>query len=218
MNIGKSEVLVIENHSLIMEGICKVLRKLSDTLNFTIATTGQEAEKIIHQRNFDIYILDISMPDIDNFKLIDTIREEQDEAKVIINTICNEPWVTDKLIDLQVNAVISKTCDSRELEQAIRHVLKNEAYCSTLFDTIRRKLRNGRNIKMHKDDYPTKRELDVLKKIATGDTTNQIAAKLGISENTVETFRKRLIQKFDAKNAIDLVMKAINKGWIDAYE
>lgn len=218
MNTGKSEVCVIENHSLIMEGICKVLRKLCDTITFTTAITGKEAEQIIHQRNFDVYILDISMPDIDNFKLIESIREEQDEARIIVNTICNETWVTDKLIALQVNAIISKTCDTREMEQAIRHILKNEAYCSTQFDHIRRKLRNGRNIKMHKDDYPTKRELDVLKKIATGDTTPQIACKLGISENTVETFRKRLIQKFDAKNAIDLVMKAISKGWIDAYE
>lgn len=218
MSIGAAEVLVIENHSLIMEGICKVLKKLSEIVDFTTATTGKEAECILHQRSFDIYILDISLPDIDNFKLIESIREEQDEARLIINTICNEAWVTNKLVELQVNAVISKTCDSRELEQAVRHVLKNEAYCSTQFDPIRRKLRNGRNIKMHKDDYPTKRELDVLKKIATGDTTTQIAFKLGISENTVETFRKRLIQKFDAKNAIDLVMKAINKGWIDAYE
>ena len=61
---------------------------------------------------------------------------------------------------------------------------------------------------------PTKREVEVLERIARGETTKQIAANLQIEVNTVETHRKNLIQKLYAKNATDLVIKAIAKGWV----
>ena len=63
-------------------------------------------------------------------------------------------------------------------------------------------------------DVPTKRELDVLQAVAKGFSTHEIAALLAISENTVETFRKRLISKFGARNAIDMVIKAVERGWL----
>ena len=63
-------------------------------------------------------------------------------------------------------------------------------------------------------DAPTRRERDVLEAVAKGMNTHEIADLLKISENTVETFRKRLISKFGAKNAIDMVVKAVAQGWI----
>ena len=63
-------------------------------------------------------------------------------------------------------------------------------------------------------DLPTRRELEVLQGIAKGLSTREIAAQLSISENTVETFRKRLISKFDARNAVDMVLKAVSRGWL----
>lgn len=217
MNVRRIDMLVVCGHNLVVEGLRKVIKRMDDRISFTAVFTGEEAYRMMERRNFDFYMLDIFIPDTDTFKLIADIREEQDDAPIIVYTLMNEASVISRLAELEVNAIISQACESREVEQAVRHVLKNQAYCSAPFDFVRRKLRNGNNIHMHKDDYPTKRELMVLKKIAEGDTTLQIAQHLGISENTVETFRKRLIQKFEARNAIDLVMKAINKGWIEVY-
>ena len=62
---------------------------------------------------------------------------------------------------------------------------------------------------------PTKREIEVLQAVAEGLCTHEIAGRLQITENTVETFRRRLIQKFNAKNAIDMVVKAMAQGWIN---
>ena len=67
---------------------------------------------------------------------------------------------------------------------------------------------------MQSKDIPTRRERDVLEAVAKGMNTHEIALLLKISENTVETFRKRLISKFEAKNAIDMVVKAVSQGWI----
>ena len=78
---------------------------------------------------------------------------------------------------------------------------------------IRQKLSNASS-QIHPKDIPTKRELEVLQAVSEGFCTHEIASRLQITENTVETFRKRLIQKFEAKNAIDMVVKAMALGWI----
>lgn len=217
MNIGQFEILIIDNHSLVIQGLCKIVKRVSDKIAFTAITSGKDAYALIHQKTFNVYILDVSLSDIDGFKIVEFIRKEQHDAYIIVNTMNNEDWVTKRLINNQINAIISKNCNCKEVELAIRHGLQNEAYCSTNFYHLRKKLRNGQSYKMHKNDLPTKRELDVLQRIAAGDTSLQIACSLGITENTVETFRKRLIQKFNAKNAIDLVIKAMNRGWISIY-
>ena len=81
------------------------------------------------------------------------------------------------------------------------------------FASILQKL-NSSSSGLQPKDAPTRRERDVLEAVAKGMNTHEIAALLKISENTVETFRKRLISKFGAKNAIDMVVKAVSQGWI----
>ena len=96
----------------------------------------------------------------------------------------------------------------------MKSVLEGNPYTCPRFQSIRQKLSLS-PVQIHSKDIPTKRELDVLKAVARGCNTHEVAAELKISENTVETFRKRLIQKFCAKNAIDMVVKAMSKGWIE---
>ena len=87
-----------------------------------------------------------------------------------------------------------------------------ELYLSS-FASILQKL-NSSSSGLQPKDAPTRRERAVLEAVAKGMNTHEIAALLKISENTVETFRKRLISKFGAKNAIDMVVKAVSQGWI----
>lgn len=102
---------------------------------------------------------------------------------------------------------------SFEVEKAIKSVLQGKAYTCPRFESIRQKL-NHASCDIHPKDVPTRRELEVLQAVSEGLSTAEIGLRLDITENTVETFRRRLIQKFDAKNAIDLVVKAMAQGWI----
>ena len=113
-----------------------------------------------------------------------------------------------------VNAVILKSSEAMEIGNAVKSVLAGDSYACPRFKSIRQRLSLS-PVQIHPKDIPTKRELDVLKAVARGCNTHEVAAELKISENTVETFRKRLIQKFCAKNAIDMVVKAMAKGWIE---
>ena len=107
----------------------------------------------------------------------------------------------------------SEIFGSCRLVVAIRSVLRGESYTCPRFASLSQKL-NSSSSGLQPKDAPTRRERDVLEAVAKGMNTHEIAALLKISENTVETFRKRLISKFGAKNAIDMVVKAVSQGWI----
>lgn len=209
-----AEVLVVDDHSLILEGICRVLNRIPGVCVADAVTSGIQASALISRRDYDLYILDVSMPDMSGFDLIALIRRMNPDARIIINTMHEEIWMVNRLAQSGVNAILLKSADSSEMEAAVPCVLAGGTYTCSRFESIRQKLYRSSS-KLHAKDKPTNRELEVLKDIAKGMSTLEIAADLHVTENTVETFRRRLINKFDAKNSIDLIMKAIAGGWID---
>ena len=198
--VEKAEILLVDDHALILEGICQILKRIPEVVVADAVTTGKEAVGLIAARDYDIYILDVGLPDMSGFELIEMIREINEDARIIINTMHEEIWYINRLIRLGVNAVTLKASESVEIGKAVKSVL-------------RQKLSNASS-QIHPKDIPTKRELEVLQAVSEGFCTHEIASRLQITENTVETFRKRLIQKFEAKNAIDMVVKAMALGWI----
>lgn len=213
--VERVEVLLVDDHSLILEGISRVLERLPGVVAADAVTTGEAAARCIEARDYDLYILDLSLQgNLSGFDLIDLIHEVNEDARIIVSTMHDEVWVANRLITQRVNAVILKSSDSTEMERAVTTVLLGESYACPGFSFIREKLLKT-TARVHPKDKPTKRELEVLKEVAVGLNTHDIAQKLKIKESTVETFRKRLIQKLKAKNAIDMVVKSISKGWIN---
>lgn len=212
--VEKAEILLVDDHALILEGICHILKRLPEVVVANAVTTGEEAVGLIAERDYDIYILDVGLPDVSGFELIDMIRELNEDARIIVNTMHEEIWYINRLVRQGVNSVILKASDSTEVENAVKSVLRGEAYTCPRFERIRKKLGNTSS-QIHPKDVPTKREIEVLQAVAEGLCTHEIAGLLQITENTVETFRRRLIQKFNAKNAIDMVVKAMAQGWIN---
>lgn len=209
----KAGILLVDDHALILEGMYRILGRIPEVKVTDAVTSGKEAIALVGKKNYDIYILDVNLPDMSGMELIKTIRERNRNACVIVNTLHEEIWTINKLISLKVNAVVLKSSEAIEMENAVKAVLRGDSYTCPRFRSIRTKLA-GNSAASASKEVPTKREMEVLRAIAKGNSTHEIAVKLQISENTVETFRKRLIQKFCAKNGIDLVVKAMSKGVI----
>lgn len=208
----KASVLVVDDHDLVLEGISIVLSKIPEVHLADAVTTGKKALRLIGQRSYDLYILDVSIPDVSGFDLIASIRQWNPEARIIVNTMHEEIWNINRLVQCKVNAVVLKVSASTELVNAIYHVLQGDTYVCERFAAISQKLHSG--TAFMSEDKPTKREQEVLEAVAKGMNTQEIAELLRVSENTVETFRRRLLLKFGAKNATEMVVKAISKGWI----
>lgn len=209
----KAEILLVDDHALILEGMYRILSHIPEVMVTDAVTSGKEAVALAEKKNYDIYILDVNLPDMSGMELIKRIRERNRNASIIVNTLHEEIWTINKLISLKVNAVVLKSSEAIEIENAVKAVLRGDSYTCPRFRSVRLKLAGASGAALSKE-VPTKREMEVLRAIAKGNNTHEIAVELQISENTVETFRKRLIQKFCAKNAIDLVVKAMSKGVI----
>lgn len=203
-------VAIVDDHALILEGF-KSLMQGCNAKN--VETFGCAADLIdaMGRHSFDIYIIDIGLPDIDGFELIDKIRSRHTGARIIVNTIHEEIWLLRRMLDKDVNAILFKSTDFMQMVSAIAAVMCGEQY---FCPGVKRKISRY----TQRIEHPSERETDILRAIAGGYTSKEIAKMLFISENTVEAHRKRLFVKLGARNIADLIVKAIDRGYINASE
>lgn len=208
-----AKILIVDDHPLMIEGLSRIAQSIPEVTEVCTALTGTKAVELIGDNEFDLYIIDLNMPDISGFELIDLINGVEQSPRIIIHTMHEEVWYVNRMIEAGVNAIVLKSSGASELKLAVERVLKGETFACSHFAKIRSRL-HPKTISRQKGS-PTKRELEVLKLISEGLNTREIANGLKVTDNTVETFRKRLILKFNARNAVDLVVKAIEKGYIN---
>lgn len=206
-------VLLVDDHALILQGIKFIVDGMSGVGEVCTASSAAEAIALIKEKSFCVCLLDIELPDLSGFELLEIIRERCPGSRIIVNTMHEETWIVKKLLRMGVDGVILKSADTNEIRNALESVLRGEKYFCEGFNKIRKRLR----FSIDAPDYRsllTNREIDVLKAIASGMQTKEIAERLHVSVNTVETHRKSLFMKFEVRNAVELVLKAINNGII----
>lgn len=201
---------IVDDHALILEGF-KSLMQGCGACNVDTFIRSADLISVLPNKRFDVYVIDIGMPDIDGFELIDAIRSFYADARIIVNTIHEEVWLLRRMLDKGVNAIMFKSTDFMQMVDAITAVMNGEQYFCPGF---KKKLANSK-LRM---EHPSEREIEILKALAGGHTSKEIAAMLFISENTVETHRKRLFTKLGARNMAELMVKAVARGYINASE
>lgn len=207
--LSNMKFAVVDDHDLVREGLKVILvdNGVKDIEKFH--TAKGLVSSIDAGLQYDFFILDLELPDMDGFELIDEIRERNPEARIIVSTIHDEIWTLRKLLARDVNAIIYKTGDSGEFITAIKEILDgNSYYC--------REVHKSMKLADDKSFHPSSRELEVLGLIARGKTTREIADTMFVSDNTVESHRKSLFYKLGAVNVADLIMKAISRGYINS--
>ena len=201
------KIAVVDDHDLIREGLNAMLVSNGVEHIDKFSTATELVFSIDEGNQYDFYIVDLELPDIDGFVLIEMIRARNPIAHIIVSTVHDEIWTLRKLVARDVNAIIYKSGNGGEIITAILEILAgNHYYCEAAQKTL-----NAAN-----DDaqHPSNRELEVLYQISLGKTTKEIAAALFVSENTVEAHRKSLFQKLNAVNVVDLVIKSVERGYL----
>lgn len=205
--LRKMKIAVVDDHELVREGLKAVLSKhgINDVEKFGTATELVAA--IDGGKAFDFYIIDLELPDIDGFVLIEMIRARNASARIIVSTVHDEIWTLRKLLARDVNAVIYKSVDGIEVIDAMVDILAGKNYyCKA----VRNALKEAADQSLH----PTDRELEVLSQISQGKTSREIAAAMFVTDNTIEAHRKALFSKLGAVNVADLIVKAIERGYL----
>lgn len=205
--LSKMRIAIVDDHDLIREGLNAMLVNNGIEHIDKFSTATELMSSIDSGNQFDFYIVDLELPDIDGFVLIEMIRARNPIAHIIVCTVHDEIWTLRKLVAREVNAIIYKSGNSNEIITALLEVFDgNRYYCEAA--------RKALNAAGDDSQHPSNRELEVLYQISLGKTTKEIAAALFVSENTVEAHRKSLFQKLNAVNVVDLVIKSVERGYI----
>lgn len=205
-------ILLVDDHDLVLQGLKRIVeRSLPEIKNVCTASSGQEALLLIASQRFNLFVLDMELPDISGMDIIVRIREKDPQARIIVNTMHEEIWFIKNLIQCSVDGILFKSIDSTKIAEAIRRVLDGETYYCPYAEHVRAQMK--RSDEGRREEL-TLRELDVLKRISEGKNTQEIAQELCVSTNTVDTHRRHLMDKLDARNVADLIMTAISKGII----
>lgn len=205
--LTKVKIAVVDDHDLIREGLGSILARAGADHVETYSTAMALVSQLDAGLTFDFYIIDLELPDLDGFVLIEMIRAKNPFAHIIVSTVHDEIWTLRKLLAREVNAIIYKSDAGNEIITAIEEIINgNNYYC----ESVQRALKAAGDTSSH----PSTRELEVLHQIAQGKTSREIAAAMFVSDNTIEAHRKSLFSKLGAVNVADLIVKAIGKGYL----
>ena len=197
-------VLLVDDHDLVREGLAALLRDYPDLALLDEALNGQEAfEKLKEDNAYELVITDLQMPVMDGLELIKQIRASHIKVCIIALTVSAGAATVADVMAAGGQGYMLKNTSKQLLFKAITEVMLNNTYIDPeISHDVREYMRNP----AIKEECPlSPREIDILKCIAAELSNNQIANKLFISERTVETHRKNLFRKTNAKSVVGLM-------------
>lgn len=209
------KIIIADDHQMFIDGIKALLKNEKDIKVVGEALNGEEVLSILKKEKADIVLLDINMPVMDGIETTKLLQEKFPQVKILMLTMHNKHEFISGLVNAGASGYILKNTGKKELMEAIQSVYEGKNYFSNeVTETIMHDLHKNPTEQKIEVAQLTDREKDVLKLIAEEYSTKQIADKLFINSNTVETHRKNLMSKIKAKNLAGLVKFALQTGLI----
>ncbi|AFL75566.1 response regulator [Thiocystis violascens] len=203
-------VILADDHPIVLQGLAALFRDVPDIALVGQATDGENAWRLIETYKPEVAILDLSMPGATGIELAARIESAAIGTQVVLLTMYENPFIALDAERAGVAGYVLKDSAFEELLLAVRIVAAGGTFMSAAVQAKLRALRrNGRE--------PTPlsaREREVVKLISHGLSSKEIARALRISPGTVETYRKRLMQKLGLHSASEVVRKAMEEGLI----
>ncbi|PKF74842.1 response regulator [Chryseobacterium sp. PMSZPI] len=211
MENEKINIAIVDDHPIVIEGL-KMMLNSQPLFNATESfTSGSEILHFIKSNKIDIILLDITLPDINGTELCREIKKISPDTSVIMFSNRSERSIIMQSIQNSANGYILKNTSIDELAECIKGARSgNIVFCNETKQIISR---------LSPTDAPTprltKREKQILQMVAQGKTSIMIAEELFLSPLTVDTHRKNLLQKFQAKNSTELINLALQQHMIE---
>ncbi len=202
-----TKVFIVDDHYMVIEGIRSLLQHEKGIEWMGHATNAASCLSFLQNQLPDIILMDISMPDKSGIDLCREVKEKYPSIFIIGLSTFNQQSFIQKMMDNGASGYVLKNATQQELMEAIELVAKGKTYLSDEVSQVLRKQENAGIVL-------TRREKEVLELIAGGMTNNEIGEKLFISPSTVDTHRKNLLAKFEAKNTASLIRIAAQMQFI----
>ena len=215
---GSARVLIVDDHPIVRQGLAQVLEQESDLVVCGEADTAEEALDAIAAKKPDVVIVDLLLKDGNGLDLIKTLRSIRPDLPILVLSMHDESLYAERALRAGAQGYIMKEQAADEMLTAVRKVLAGDVYLSqAMVSRILRRLARGRG---EEQESPlqrlTDRELEVFRLIGEGLGTRRIAARLGVSVKTIESYRANIKEKLQLASGSELVRHAVQ--WVEGGE
>lgn len=199
-------VLCVDDHPLMREGISAVIRNEADLLLVAEAISGREAVEAFRKHRPDVTLMDLRLPDISGIEAIREIRREFDNARIVVLTTFDGDADIRRALEAGAYGYLLKSMPRQEILEVVRKVSKGQR-CVPPEVAAQLAQHLGQ-------EHLSRREIEVLEKIASGNRNSDIASILFISEDTVKGHVKHIMEKLDANDRTEAVAIGLRRGII----
>ena len=203
----KIKILLADDHTIVLDGLKAVLKGTEALEVVGEVKNGEEVLAFVAINHVDVLVLDINMPVMDGISCARKVKVKYPHIRIIILTMYAQKSFVEEIVKIGVDGCLLKSNSGQELTDAIERVMDGKSY----YDRIHTFVVEKDEVFQYK---LSKREVEIVKLLAEGLTSLQIANKLFIAEHTVKTHRKNILRKTGATNTSQLVQFALNNQLI----
>jgi two-component system, NarL family, invasion response regulator UvrY len=208
------KILIADDHAIVRKGLVQILADSPEAIVVDEASDGKEALAKVDGGDFDLVLLDISMPGRGGLDVLKELKNRNPRLPVLILSMHPEEHYAVRALRSGASGYLTKGSASDELVNAIRKVLSGGKYVSnSLAEKLAEVLDNNTENPIH--ETLSNREYQVLCMIGSGNTATEIAAEMSLSVKTISTFRARLLHKMRMKNNAELTHYAISNKLVE---
>ena len=207
-------LLLVDDHTIVREGLKRVLDPPGSGWALTEAVTGFEALEILRAHEVDLALVDLSMPGMNGLELLRRIKTEFPDVRVLVLSMHAEEQYALRAFKAGADGYVTKDIAATELVRAVRRVASGGCYVTeSLAEQVVRQLNGPGDAPLH--TRLTDRELDVLQRIAAGHRLTEIGDELHLSVKTVSSHKTRIQEKLHVSNSAELVRYAFENRIAD---
>ncbi len=217
MTYNQLRLVVVDDHALFRRGLVSLLSEMVEFQVVGEANNGREALDVIKKTNPDIVLLDVNMPVMDGIDTVQELRSRKVPLRILMLTISQNDEDLLGAIRAGADGYLLKNTEPEQLRLSLLRIAKGEGVLSP---EVTAPVMHALAHPIDRVEQPSlsDRELEVLDCLASGQTTQQIASRLFISDNTVKTHIRHILEKLEASNRTEAVSKAIQTGLIQKKE
>jgi DNA-binding NarL/FixJ family response regulator len=203
-------IIIADDHAIVRGGLKQIVATTADIQLVGEATNGEEVRQLTRRAEFDLLLLDMSMPGISGVELIRRVLEEKPGLPILVLSMHNEGQIISGALKAGAAGYVTKDSDPETLLAAVRKVAGGGKFIDpALVDTV---VFEAETRKQYPHETLSEREIQILKMITAGQPLGDIADCLHLSPKTVSTHKMRLMQKLGIDNNADLVRYAMQHG------
>ena len=205
-------ILIADDHPIVRNGLKQIICDEEDMKVICEASNGQEVFDEISKNEIDVLILDISMPGMGGFEILEKIKQKYPKLPVLMLSALSEELYASKTLKAGASGFINKESAPIELVKAVRKVFSGGLYVSAY---LAEKLASDfkHDVSKPPQEYLSNREFQIMCMIGSGKTITEIADMLCISVKTVSTYKARIFNKMNFKNNSELINFCIREGY-----